>query len=391
MFQEMSVTTGGASATNPTAGAQLNMQFKSGSNALSGAAHVLGTTESWQSNNLPDELVDLAGPTGKGNRMKELNDVGFDVGGPLVRDRWWAWGAFGRTDGTLFTLDGDDDRTLLENYAFKTTAQVNERIRPEFLYFRGNKTKNGRGASPLRAPETTWDQSGPTPLYKGQVNWITSDTLVFNVRAGYVGNNFSLTPQGGSASAYRDAARVQRGNYLRYATDRPDYSTLADGNWFRGAHEITFGGSWRNTRDDEIYEYPGNGVDTRHSADFATTRQMQAQIWRPFFASSEVTTFSLYVGDTVRTGRLTATGALRFDRSNASMLESAQAANPTFPTLLPAIVAPAESDLITFTQLSPRVGMSYALDDAGRTLLRASYGMFGGQLGSGTFHIFSSA
>ena len=30
MFQEMSVTTGGASATNPTAGAQLNMQFKSG-------------------------------------------------------------------------------------------------------------------------------------------------------------------------------------------------------------------------------------------------------------------------------------------------------------------------------------------------------------------------
>ena len=391
MFQEMSVTTGGASATNPTAGAQLNMQFKSGSNALSGAAHYLGTTESWQSNNLPDELIDLAGPTGKGNRMKELSDVGFDVGGPLVRDRWWAWGAFGRTDGTLFTLDGDDDRTLLENYAFKTTAQVNERVRPEFLYFRGNKTKNGRGASPLRAPETTWDQTGPTPLYKGQVNWIASDALVFNMRAGYVGNNFSLTPQGGDASAYRDAARVQRGNYLRYATDRPDYSALVDGNWFRGRHEITFGGSWRNTRDDEIYEYPGNGTDTRHSTDFATTRQMQAQIWRPFFASSEVTTFSLYVGDTLRMGRLTANGALRFDRSNASMLESAQAANPTFPTLLPAIVAPAEDDLITFSQLSPRVGLSYALDEGGRTLLRASYGMFGGQLGSGTVQSFSAA
>ena len=35
MFQEMSVTTGGASATNPTAGAQLNMQFKTGSNSAS--------------------------------------------------------------------------------------------------------------------------------------------------------------------------------------------------------------------------------------------------------------------------------------------------------------------------------------------------------------------
>ena len=39
MFQEMSVTTGGASATNPTAGAQLNMQFKAGANRATGAAH----------------------------------------------------------------------------------------------------------------------------------------------------------------------------------------------------------------------------------------------------------------------------------------------------------------------------------------------------------------
>ena len=36
MFQEMSVTTGGASAINPTAGAQLNMQFKTGSNRALG-------------------------------------------------------------------------------------------------------------------------------------------------------------------------------------------------------------------------------------------------------------------------------------------------------------------------------------------------------------------
>ena len=41
MFQEMSVTTGGASATNPTAGAQLNMQLKGGANRPSGAGHYL--------------------------------------------------------------------------------------------------------------------------------------------------------------------------------------------------------------------------------------------------------------------------------------------------------------------------------------------------------------
>src|SRR4051812_7018791 len=67
MFQEMSVPTGGASATNPTAGAQLNMQFKSGANRPTGAAHYYGTGESLQSDNLPAELLPLAGPSGKGN------------------------------------------------------------------------------------------------------------------------------------------------------------------------------------------------------------------------------------------------------------------------------------------------------------------------------------
>ena len=123
MFQEMSVTTGGASATNPTAGAQLNMQFKSGSNVFSGAAHFYGAGESLQSTNLPDELLPLAGESGKGNRMKELTDVGFDLGGPVVRDRLWVWGSYGYTDGTLYTLNGDPDRTELENMAVKSLAR----------------------------------------------------------------------------------------------------------------------------------------------------------------------------------------------------------------------------------------------------------------------------
>jgi hypothetical protein len=47
--------------------------------------------------------------------------------------------------------------------------------------------------------------------------------------------------------------------------------------------------------------------------------------------------------------------------------------------------------MIEYSLWSPRVGLSYALDDAGRTLLRASYGMFGSQLGSGTVQGFSPA
>ena len=392
MFQEMSVTTGGASATNPTAGVQLNMQFKSGANRLSGAAHFYGAGESLQSTNLPDDLLDLAGESGKGNRMKELKDGGFDLGGPVVRNRWWAWGSYGRTNSTLFTINGDPDATKLENVALKSNAELTPRIRPEFLFFRGNKEKHGRGASPLRAPETTWDQSGPTPLYKGQVNLIAAHNLFITARVGYVGNGFTFMPQGGlDASTYRDAGRVRHGSYYLYETERPDYSTLVDANWVLGRHEITFGGSWRRTRDDERLEFPGTGVDSLHASDFATTRSIQAWLWRPFFASSEVVNQSAYVGDTIRLGRLTTQLALRFDRSYASMLESAQAASPGFPALLPGITAPAEDKLIDLGLVSPRLGATYALDSSGRTLLRASYGLFGSQLGSGTVQSFSSA
>jgi len=47
--------------------------------------------------------------------------------------------------------------------------------------------------------------------------------------------------------------------------------------------------------------------------------------------------------------------------------------------------------MIEFSLLSPRVGISYALDESARTLLRASYGLFGSQLGSGTVQGFSAA
>jgi len=392
MFQEMSVTTGGASATNPTAGVQLNMQFKSGSDRPSGAAHFYGAGEGLQSTNLPDELADLAGASGKGNRIKDLTDTGFDFGGPVLRNRWWAWGSYGRTESTLFTLDGTPDKTTLENVALKSSAQINARVRPEFLFFRGNKIKIGRGASPLRAPETTWNQSGPTPLFKGQVNLIAGNDLFITARTGYVGNGFSFVPQGGlEASAYRDAGRVRRGSHYFYETDRPDYSVLVDANWVRGANEITFGGSWRKTRDDETLDYPGNGVDSLQSADFAATRSIQAWIWRPFFASSETVNESFYVGDTIKRGRLTSQLALRYDRAYASILESAQRANPGFPELLPAISAPALDKLIDLNLFSPRIGATYALDQTGRTLLRGSYGMFGSQLGSSTVQSFSAA
>src|SRR5687768_16147469 len=88
MFQEMSVTTGGASATNPTAGAQLNMQFKTGANRPSGAAHLYGAGESLQSRNLPDDLADRGrhrqGQPDEGSHRRRLRSRRPGAAQPVV-------------------------------------------------------------------------------------------------------------------------------------------------------------------------------------------------------------------------------------------------------------------------------------------------------------------
>ena len=51
-----------------------------------------------QANNLSDALKSsIGGTSGKGNRMDQYKDYGFELGGPIVKNRLWAWGAVSKT------------------------------------------------------------------------------------------------------------------------------------------------------------------------------------------------------------------------------------------------------------------------------------------------------
>ena len=56
--------------------------------------------------------------------MEQYADYGFEVGGPLIEDRLWAWGSLGETDIRLRTLIDTADRTTLTNRALKVQGQV---------------------------------------------------------------------------------------------------------------------------------------------------------------------------------------------------------------------------------------------------------------------------
>ncbi len=94
MFEEMQVSTGGADILRQTPGVQLNLILKSGTNVLHGSARSYFTNESLQQTNLSPALAAaIGGPNEKGNRLDQLSDLGFEVGGPVIEGKWWAWGS----------------------------------------------------------------------------------------------------------------------------------------------------------------------------------------------------------------------------------------------------------------------------------------------------------
>jgi carboxypeptidase family protein/TonB-dependent receptor-like protein len=384
MFQEMQVTTGGADLQNPTPGVQLNFVLKGGSNTPHGSTRLYYEDEGMQANNLPDDLkASLGGTTGKGNRINKYSDYGFEIGGPIMKDKLWAWGSLGKTDVTLLTLSNTPDQTILKNQAFKTTGQATSAVRGVFSFFRGDKNKYGRNAGPLHPPETTWNQKGPTPVYKGEGNFVLGNNLFLTGRYSYVGGGFSLTPQGGLDKPYFvDDGGVFRGSYVHYETVRPQWAGAADGNWFKGRHEIKFGFGWRRADVDSSSIIPGgsnglNGIVTYHVGYPVMTAEVG--VWNDTtFARGQYS--SAYVGDTMTWDRLTLTAGLRWDRQAGSVKAATQTGNPLLPSLLPDVKSSARSDVIVWNSVTPRIGLSYALDDARKTLLRASYGTFASQL-----------
>jgi hypothetical protein len=390
MFQEMQVTTGGADARQATPGVQMNFVLKSGTNTPHGSGRWYYENKDLQGTNLPDDLVDtLGGASGKGNRLNKYADYGGELGGPIVRDRLWAWGSFGRTDVDTQTLAGVSDKTKLTDVAAKLQAAFNSKVRGNFTFFSGNKQKDGRGAGPFNPPETTWIQDGPSKMYKGELDWVASSSLFLTARGAHVNGPFTLTPKGGldNGQVFIDSDGVYHNSNLFSSNDRPQIVFNGDGNWFRGKHEVRFGASFRDYTDDTVTRYAGDFLNVQIDPDGTTI----AIPIRPYHQVNRALYTSAYVGDTWSMDRLTVNGSLRYDRATSSVDAITVQAHPVVPDVLPGVSASAVENAVVWNTLSPRAGVSYAIGADRKTIARASYSAFASQLAAPVAGNISSA
>src|SRR5207244_3172591 len=114
----------------------------------------------------------------------------------------------------------------------------------------------------------------------------------------------------------------------------------------------------------------------------ATATTAFAQGFREGRGTNRTAYLDFYAGDTMSKGRATIDVGVRYDRQGGRALPSVTAANPAFPNVVPGLDFAGYDAPFTWNDVSPRAGLTYALDEARRTVARASYSRFAGQLDS---------
>ncbi|HEY7922100.1 MAG TPA: TonB-dependent receptor [Vicinamibacteria bacterium] len=389
-FEEVAITTGGADVRVATGGVGINMVTKRGTNAFRGSASGFYASDKLEASNLPSELEGdprLQG-SDKADHAEQLSEFGADLGGPIVKDKLWFWGSYGKQDLRIQRLNQSHDKTVLKDYNGKLNWQVSSSNMFSAYWFLGQKVKLGRPNTRGLGTETashSRDQGGiyednnwPHGFLKIEDNHVFSPSFMLNVKLSHYNQGFGLVPVGGiDLSEGLDIVNsIAYGSSKQTQSVRPADTINADASYFLGKHEFKFGYAYRRASAQSSSLLPGNGIEAR----IETARGKIARIQREVVSEFKGSYNSLYAQDTYSSSRFTLTAGLRFDLQKAENAASTAKANPLFPEILPDLVYDGTGTKISWSDISPRVGFTYALNESHKTQVRGNFSIFTQQL-----------
>lgn len=394
-FEEIQIQTGGNDASQDAGGVAINLVTKSGGDKFKGSSRYFITDQALQSSNVDD--AQRAMGAGAGNPLKHIDDYGLEVGGPLKRGKAWFWGAYSKVDikvGVIGFLKAgatdpnsvdslETDLTELENANGKLQYQWAKAHKSTFLYSFGDKIRNARGAGPLNPIETTTPQSGPSHLFRLEQQWIVSDRLLITAQ-GY------KTSKGGYLLDFQrpELADVQpsldiitgmngrstrRDEFIRPNTEAKVDANFFTSGWLGGEHAMKFGVRYRHTPYETKRQVGGGAI-----ARFRNGVPSEAEISRDGFLSRDLWSWSGYVTDSYRRGRLTLNVGARLDYQDDKALATSADANPILPDLLPALDFGGADSGARYVDVSPRLGATFDLSGNGKTVIKGNLARYYG-------------
>src|SRR5262245_32830868 len=261
-FEEIHVSTAGQDIKQPTGGMGLNLVVKRGTNLFHGGFRGYFDNSTLESSNVPDELLAQGITYETSDHIDQISDYGYDIGGPIVKDRAWFYHSYSVQDVRLVRRSGQlVDRTQLKNPDVKLNWQATSKDMVSFLYFDGFKIKDGRSPGVagilFDAPTATYHQDNSytdSPfhgLWKVADDRVIRPNLFLTAKYAYFNTGFILDPMGGlDMQAGRSFTTAQSyGSFSQGINVRPQKVLNADLNSFVTAfgasHDVKYGVGFR--------------------------------------------------------------------------------------------------------------------------------------------------
>jgi hypothetical protein len=402
-FEEVFLGVAGQGAEAATPGVQSNFLGKSGGNRFSGEFYVDGYNNSFQGSNLSDIYTKPTSQGGYGfrpgsNEVLRYYDVNVNAGGPIKKDKaWWhfSWRRqFNAVEQPLFTFDQSFD-TWNQNPSAKVTYQLNQKNKIIGYYQWNMKEQPNRlpiGGYTYTDPTQTSRQVSPSWVYKAEWNGTVSDRLYLEARWGDFGYYDPRYANSDQDYFWRDTTLlVLTGAHAESQTDRDRKQTTGAATYFLdtkfGSHTFKFGGELYNET-----QWSGRAQNVGGNIEHIYVNNVASQLVfgvptatcvcgryasdnGQLLVVNKLDQQDFFINDTWSKGRVTMNLGLRWDRYKGWMPEQSQPAFTNGPVSVAAQTFP-QRDFYTWNNLGPRIGMTYDLAGDGKTVLKASYGLF---------------
>jgi hypothetical protein len=402
-FEEIQIETGAHSADIQTGGVVLNMITKSGGNKFSGGISLYGENDTLQSKNIPD--TPQYESVGSGNPLDYFYEYGGELGGPILKDKFWFYGGFRSTVINRFIIGYEvngvpqTEYTNLTHGTFKLTWQPSNSHKLQGWFNYDNKYMPHRGAGPRRPPETTAYQNSPSYFYHLEDTWTLNPNLLLNFKVGFNNMWYQTAPQKSVdmnkpavliyySEPYRRMYEDAYYTYSWYYSDR--YQLTASADYFKddllgGNHELKVGFEYNNTPFHTDRKFPGNITLYFDYPD--RTGPYRVWTFRQIKWDETNEVYSAYVQDVFTLKKhLTINVGLRFDSTHMHVNESDVPGNQwteyyTQKTGNPvALHAPARKNVVEWNTLSPRLGFTYDLFNNGNSIFKVSLARYSYQV-----------
>ncbi len=372
-IEEVQVLSLGASAEyGNVGGAVFNIVTRQGSNSFRGDTNFYFQNQSLTGRNTTD-AQDLKQPY---NRAR-FRDSTTQLGGPIMKDKLWFFGSYqyqSDWESQPGTPAEYPAKSNAKRYFFKFNYNINQNNRLQYQQHDDFYEIPGR-ASATTAPSTITLNHGHNPSPGLFYTAVINSSTVAEVRySGFYGTAANDPLDGGPRIARRyndlDTGNVTGGIYYWY--DGKSFKTAFSGkvtkyadNFLGAQHDFKVGvqynsggGEAVNGYNDYIYTYGSTPA-------YGYTQN-------PFWTGGRTRGVGVYVDDTIRVGRLTLNAGVRFDTSKGYFND--------FPLLDRNAVevgrSKAVDKLFTWNAVSPRLGATIKVDEAGKTLIKGSWGKY---------------